>query len=89
METSIIRIVLTATWELPVVELTVLLSILTICLLLRVTRIGLITAYLFVYRWGWAFMSGQSDRFLASYLAFGIIVGTITAIGMFHAPTSD
>lgn len=76
----------------PLVDTTILFAALTICLLFRFPRLGLILAYLFIYRWGW---SVQVQHFTADpnlqtaisvgYLVFGILVFTFTVVGMLHS----
>ena len=72
-----------------VAELHALSLILTLCLLFRLSRTGLILAFIFVYRWGWIFCreSGVIDPHTrpacaAGYIGFGIIVATLTVIAM-------
>ena len=71
-----------ASLTLPAMEVITLLAALTVCLVLRFTRVGLIVAYLFVYRWGWACFVGMSDGYLMAYLVFGTVAGILTVIGM-------
>lgn len=73
----------------PVVETFLVFGILTICLLFRFSRVGLIVAYVFVYRWGWTvrhliFSEDilSYNRFVIAYIVFGILVLTFTIIGM-------
>lgn len=73
----------------PLVETAVLLISLTICLLFRCSRVGLILAYLFFYRWGWTVQIGlftadpaMQTAFSVGYLVFGILVFTFTVVGM-------
>lgn len=78
-----------ATIAVPLVETTLLLIALTICLLCRYTRTGLILGFLFLYRWGWTVQIGSftsdpalQSAFSVGYLVFGILVFTFTAVGM-------
>lgn len=73
----------------PLVELVLLFMLLTVCLLLRLTRTGLIVTYLFIYRWGWLFClhnnfrdHQMSNLFVTGYIVFGILVLTLTVIAM-------
>ncbi len=75
--------------SIPFFETAILLIILTICLLLRWCKIGLLVAYIAVYRWGWIFLESgglQKDasdqKFLTAYIVLGIIVFTLTAVEM-------
>ena len=73
----------------PTLELLVLLVILTISLIFKSTRVGLLTAYLFVYRWGWLFIhttfGDQHDTFLVSYLVFGAFVTALSVVMMLRS----
>jgi hypothetical protein len=68
----------------PTIELLVLLIILTVSLVFKATRVGLLTAYIFVFRWGWLFFRetfhGQNESFLFGYLTFGALVILLSAI---------
>lgn len=72
-----------ATLQLPAMEATLLLVLLTLCLLFDLNRTGLIVSYLFLYRWGWMMLDAQGDRgILITYLVFGAIVAVLTIMGM-------
>ena len=79
----------------PGMEAMVLLILLTICLLFRITRIGLVLAYIFTYRWGLLFgeqyFAGDAQVyhiFLTSYIVFGILVMTLAMVAMMMAAHS-
>jgi hypothetical protein len=44
---------------------------------------GLIVAYLFVYRWGFLFFTRSYPSFLLVYLILGGLVALLTVINMF------
>lgn len=76
-------------------EAIALLIVLTICLLFRITRTGLVMAYIFIYRWGLLFGeqyfagdAGVYQTFLASYIVFGILVLTLALVAMMLAARS-
>ena len=84
-----------ATIPIPSMEALTLLILLTICLLFRITRTGLVVAYIFTYRWGLIFgeqyFSGDArlyNVFLSSYIAFGILVLTLALVAMMMATHS-
>ena len=84
-----------ATISIPGMEAIVLLILLTICLLFRITRTGLVIAYIFTYRWGLLFgaqyFSGDAQLysvFLTSYIVFGILVLTLAIVAMMLATRS-
>ncbi len=70
---------------LPVMEITLLVLTLSLCLVFRLSKVGLIIAYIFAYRWGWMFFMGQEQHFLVAYSITGIAVGTLTVIGMLRS----
>ena len=63
-------------------ELSLLMIILSACLVFRFSKTGLIAAYLFCYKLGWIVMSSHSQSYMIGYLVFGVIVGVVTVIGM-------
>ena len=73
------------TLPLPAIEVTALIMILTVCLLFKFTRVGLVVAYLFAYRWGWIFFLGQSTEMMTGYLIFGCLTGVLTVVGMMRS----
>ena len=84
-----------ATISIPGMETMVLLILLTICLLFRITRTGLVMAYIFTYRWGLLFgeqyFAGDArvyNIFLTSYIVFGILVVTLAMVAMMVAMRS-
>lgn len=84
-----------ATISIPGMEAMVLLILLTICLLFRITRTGLVMAYIFTYRWGLLFgeqyFAGDArvyHVFLTSYIVFGILVLTLAMVAMMVAAHS-
>ena len=87
---------LSETISIPVVEAIVLLLVLTICLLFHFHSIGLIIAYLFIYRWAWCFREQVFPNdpyvrniFMTSYIVFGILVFVFGIIGMACAKASE
>ncbi len=81
-----------ATLAIPGIEAILLLVLLTLCLLLRRTRTGLLVAYGFVYRWGLLFgtqyLKGNArlyTLFLTGYIVFGILAVTLSVVAMMAA----
>jgi len=73
----------------PLIELIILFVFLTVCLLLRFSRTGLIVAYLSIYHWGWFFCLHNNyldhkirTMFLTGYIVFGILVLTLAIVAM-------
>ncbi len=71
----------------PAPEIMLLLIVTVICLVARWTRVGLLIAFIYAYRWGWLFMHQEFSRhqgMLLIYYITGIvaIVGTIIAFLM-------
>ena len=79
---NVLKIVTGASLTLPAMEVSLLLAALSCCLVFKLTRTGLIIAYLFVYRWGWLLMSDQGETYMAMYLGLGLIIGIITFVGL-------
>lgn len=75
-----------ATITLPAFEVVFILSMLACFLVARMPRIGLITAYVFAYRWGWSIFVEHSANAMLPYLVFGVIVGILTVIGLMRSP---
>lgn len=82
MFSGILQMVKTASITLPAIEISTLLALLTFCLVFHLTKIGLITAYLFIYRWGWLLLANNGQKFLTYYFILGTFVGIITAAGL-------
>jgi len=75
-----IRLTKFARVDLPALEITLLLAGLAICLVCRAARVGLILAYVFVYRWVWLLLAAEGRPFLVPYLFFGGAVALLTTI---------
>lgn len=75
----------------PSLELMLLLGILTLSLVFRAVRIGLLCAYLFAFRWGWLFvnetLAKKDSFFLQAYAFLGVFVLILGIIGMMHNDT--
>lgn len=73
----------------PAPETLLLFFIMTICLLFRLCKIGLLVSYAFVFRWGWTIRHSIFPEdpagfqvFSAIYIIFGALVFLFTASGM-------
>ena len=84
-----IRIISGATLTLPALEITALLTLLTLCMVLKLSRIGLFAGFLFAYRWGWMVFVGRSPKFLFAYLMFGTLVGILTVVNVLSSTTKS
>ncbi len=79
-----------ATLNVPLLETTTVFVMLTLCLLFRLSRTGLIIAYIFFYRMGWTALQHVLDALdvptqnfaNVSYVIFGILVLTFAIVGM-------
>ena len=73
----------------PTLEILALLVMLTVALIFKSTRVGLVTAYLFVFRWGWLFIRETfhepHDTILFGYLVFGVLVTALSVIMMLRS----
>ena len=70
--------------ELPAMEVVVLVGLLSLSLLLRYARCGMVIAYLFSYRWGWQVADSLQGVALFGYIAFGMLIGVLSVIGMLY-----
>jgi hypothetical protein len=73
--------------SLPALELAILIAVVAMCLVMKFNQAGLITSYLFVYRWGWSFCVSHEPQYLMGYLIFGCLVGILTVVGMLKSTT--
>ncbi len=78
------------------VETMLVFVILTLCLLLRFSRIGLFVAYAFVYRWGWAARPlllpedpSVYNIFTVAYIVFGVLVVTFAFVGIMQSRDTE
>ncbi|OGV62165.1 MAG: hypothetical protein A2498_14110 [Lentisphaerae bacterium RIFOXYC12_FULL_60_16] len=85
MLSQILDLIRNANITLPVTEVSILLLLLTSCLLFRFNRTGLMTAYVFAYRWGWMFFSDQKQSYVFAYMIFGMAVGFLAVVGMIRS----
>ncbi len=74
---------------LPTLEIMLLLVLITLCLLFRWNRAGLIIAYVDAYRWGWIFFNeafkGQFQDYLVGYYIFGVSVAILYLFSWYFA----
>lgn len=84
-----LTVIKTASITLPALEISILLALLSFCLVVHLTRLGLITAYIFIYRWGWILFAAKDEKFLTVYLIFGTAIGIITAAGLIFSRQSS
>ncbi len=82
MINTLLHIFQNATLQLPAMEVVLSLAVLSLSLVFRLTRFGLIFAYVLSYRWGWTLFVGRSEKFMLAYLLFGTVTGILTIIGM-------
>lgn len=77
----------------PSLELVLLMVLLTLTLVFKATRIGLMTAFLFVYRWGWIFFNETFGKeqmaYLYGYMLFGVIVAILSVVSMLRPSSTD
>jgi len=82
MINEIIQILRNATICLPALEIILLITILTVCLTSSYSKVGLIAACLFTYKWGFQLFIREGDRYLTMYVICGSLVCILTVIGM-------
>ena len=71
-----------ASLTLPAMELALLLIIVSICLVLKFSRTGLITGYIFAYKWGWTFCLASAPGHMLIYMIFGAVVCILSVVNM-------
>ena len=76
--------------SLPTGEMMILLIVMVLCLLTRATRIGLLTAYFFVFRWGWIFFKANygnlTNKLFLGYVILGLMVPILAIIRLWFGP---
>ena len=77
------QVITSSRLTLPAFELVLLMVLLALSLLFRYSRTGILIAYLFAYRWGWAITKGLGKEAQLGYLIFGMVVGVLAVIGLF------
>ena len=74
-------------------EVMLQLVILTGCLLFRASRLGLIAAYIFAYRWGWLVFERsfgtEQPAFIYGYMVFGFLTLILAVLSMWRAYGTD
>jgi len=82
--TELIQTLSSSYISLPTGEMMILLVVMVLCLLTRATRIGLLTAYFFVFRWGWIFFKENygdlSNNLFLGYVVLGLMVPVLAII---------
>ncbi len=77
------QIFINTTVTTPAPEIMLLLVVTTICLIARWSRVGLLIAFIYAYRWGWLLMHqefGTHHEMLLIYYISGIIAIVSTVI---------
>jgi hypothetical protein len=68
----------------PALEMLLLLAVLTVCLVCRFTRSGLLFSFLGTYRWAWLLLRDEfahsNPIYLYAYFGFGIAVVILAVI---------
>jgi len=83
---DLLSVIQHTTLPLPAIEVIALLVVLTACLLFRFSRMGLFTAYVFTYRWGWIIFEETRDtQYITGYLVLGVAAGILAVIGMLYS----
>jgi hypothetical protein len=76
------KILRSSEMDIPSVEPFILVVILTLAILLRYPRFGLLAAYLFAYKWCWSLVMGLSLQAQIAYTFFGVLVGLFAVVGL-------
>lgn len=70
--------------DVPATEPFILVVLLTLAILLRFPRFGLLAAYLFAYKWCWGLVTGLHLHAQIAYTFFGVLVGLFAVVGLMH-----
>jgi hypothetical protein len=68
--------------DIPAAEPFILVVILTLAILLRYPRFGLLAAYLFAYKWCWSLAMELPLQAQIAYTFFGVLVGLFAVVGL-------
>ena len=80
--------------DVSLLEIMLLLILLTLCLLFRSNRLGLIVAFLFAYRWGWMLFDHLSPTqpnivLFGLYFLFGAATALVAVVKLFFTDNRD
>lgn len=79
---NVLHIIQQSELSLPALEVVLLVSLLSLSLVFRYNRFGIMTAYLFAYRWGWLIARSFPSEARFGYIVLGILVGVLSVAGM-------
>lgn len=88
MFTDAYQIIKNSQLTLPSLEVALFVVLLSLCLLYRYNRAGIVVAYLFAARWGWMVVHNLPTAARTSYIIFGILVGALAIVSMLSDPHS-
>ncbi len=77
-----IQLIQSSELSLPSIEVALLITLMSLSLVFRYNRCGMITAYLFAYRWGWMIVARLPEETYFAYIGFGVLVGALSVVGM-------
>jgi len=77
------QVIRTSKLTLPAFELVLLMGLLTVALLFRHAKAGILVAYLFAFRWAWPVAADLGTGAQFGYLILGAIVAGLAFIGLF------
>lgn len=64
----------TASVELPVLDIVGLILFLSICILVRSVKSGLVIAFMFSFKFAWSFVAEFGSLWLILYFVFGVFI---------------
>ena len=82
MIANLIVTIKTTRLDLSAAEMFLLIGIMTLAILFRYPRCGLVAAYVFTYRWCWDLVSSFSVQAQLAFAIFGILVGALAVAAM-------
>jgi hypothetical protein len=77
------QVIRTSQLTLPAFELVLLMVLLSVALLFRYSKAGILVAYLFAYRWAWPIVADLEKGAQFGYLILGATVAGLAFIGLF------
>jgi hypothetical protein len=80
------QIIKSSQLSLPSLEVALFVMLLSLALLYRYNRAGIVIAYVFAARWGWMVVHNLPTGAQASYVILGILVGFLAIVSMISDP---
>ncbi len=91
---GLVQVLYQTRMDVSLLEIMLLVILLTLCLLFRSTRLGLIISFLFAYRWGWMLFDHLSPTqpnmvLFGVYFLFGAATALVAVVKLFFVEHQD